>query len=167
MSRFEELRRREFARLDGLALTYLDYTGSGLAARSQLRAAARILEESVPGNPHSAHAASRLSTEWLDAARDRTLRFLGGDPDVHAVCFTANATGAARLVGEAFPFSPDSTCVLSADNHNSVNGVTSFARRRGSRRRCTMIMAARFAHPDAAITHAPRVFSAHTPFFGP
>ena len=30
------------------------------------------------------------------------------------------------------PFAPGGACVLSADNHNSVNGVREFARRRGA-----------------------------------
>ena len=39
---------------------------------------------------------------------------------------------ACRLVGEAYPFRPWSRLVLTADNHNSVNGLREFARARGA-----------------------------------
>jgi molybdenum cofactor sulfurtransferase len=48
------------------------------------------------------------------------------------VIFTANATGALKLAGEAFPFKEGSTFVLGADSHNSVHGIREFAARRGA-----------------------------------
>jgi selenocysteine lyase/cysteine desulfurase len=47
--------------------------------------------------------------------------------------FTANASAALRLVGEAYPFAPGGRFALTVDNHNSVNGIREFARRRGAR----------------------------------
>ena len=47
--------------------------------------------------------------------------------------FTANATAALKLVGEAFPFQEGSTYVLSADSHNSVHGIRTFAAAAGAR----------------------------------
>jgi molybdenum cofactor sulfurtransferase len=46
--------------------------------------------------------------------------------------FTPNATGALRLVGEAYPFGTGGRFLLTADNHNSVNGIREFARARGA-----------------------------------
>ena len=46
--------------------------------------------------------------------------------------FTANCSAALRLVGEAYPFAPGGMFGLSFDNHNSVNGIREFARRRGA-----------------------------------
>ncbi|HEX8242960.1 MAG TPA: aminotransferase class V-fold PLP-dependent enzyme, partial [Longimicrobium sp.] len=84
------------------------------------------------GNPHSDSPASRASTEAIERVRARVLRFFDADPAEHEVVFTANATGAIRLVAEAFPFAPGSRLVLSADNHNSVNGIRQPATRRGA-----------------------------------
>src|SRR5581483_131932 len=42
-----------------------------------------------------------------------------------------NATGAIKLAGEAYPFEPGGRLLLTADNHNSVNGIREFARARG------------------------------------
>ena len=46
--------------------------------------------------------------------------------------FTANATGALKLVGESYPFAPGGRCLLTFDNHNSVNGIREFAYARGA-----------------------------------
>lgn len=129
---FGELRAREFARLDARGETYLDYTGSGLYAASQVESHAEMLRGAVLGNPHSDSPASRASTALVERARAAVLRALDCDAETHDVCFTANASGALRLVAEAFPFRPGSRLVLSADNHNSVNGFREFANRRGA-----------------------------------
>ena len=128
---FADLRRREFGRLDATGEAYLDYTGSALYARSQIEAHRRMLERGVFGNPHAEHRASRASTTVIDAARSQLLRFLDAEPDDYAVCFTANATMAIKLVAESYAFGPDAGCILSVDNHNSINGLREFARRAG------------------------------------
>jgi selenocysteine lyase/cysteine desulfurase len=129
---FAALRAREFGRLDRSGEAYLDYTGSALYAESQVQGHLELLAGSVLGNPHSQSVASLRSTEIIEDARRLTLAFFSADPDEYEVVFTANASGAIRLVAEAFPFRPGSRLVLSADNHNSVNGVREIARARGA-----------------------------------
>jgi selenocysteine lyase/cysteine desulfurase len=128
---FADLRQREFARLDANRVAYLDYAGSALYADSQIEAHRSQLTRSVFGNPHSEHAASSASTSAIEAARRRVLRFLDAGDD-HVVCFTANTTAAIKLVAEAYPFAAGAGLVLTADNHNSVNGIREFARRAGA-----------------------------------
>jgi len=111
---------------------YLDYTGTGLAPSSLVAAHRAALERGVFGNPHSSHAASRRSTAMLDDARHAVLAFFGVDASTHAVCFTANATAAAKLVAESYPFNDRQGLLLSADNHNSLNGIREYARRAGA-----------------------------------
>jgi selenocysteine lyase/cysteine desulfurase len=125
------LRALEFARLDAHDHAYLDYTGSALHPASLVEAHAAMLRDAVLGNPHSANPASMASSALLAEARCTVRRFFGAD-DEYEVCFTANATGAIRLVAEGFPFAPDAPLVLSSDNHNSVNGIREFARRAGA-----------------------------------
>ena len=129
---FGALREREFSRLDRSGEVYLDYTGSALYAESQVRGHLEFLAESVLGNPHSQNVASLRSTEIIEDARRMTLEFFAADPAEYEVIFTANATGALRLVGEAFGFRVGSRFVLSADNHNSVNGIREIALARGA-----------------------------------
>jgi selenocysteine lyase/cysteine desulfurase len=129
---FDELRDREFGRLDAQHHAYLDYAGSALYGESQLRAHHEILRDGIFGNPHSDSAPSRASTEVMDDARRRLLRFLDVDDSTHDVIFTANASAAIKLVAESYPFSKERGCFLAADNHNSVNGIREYARRAGA-----------------------------------
>ena len=46
--------------------------------------------------------------------------------------FTLNATGALKLAGESYPFAEGGRCLLTFDNHNSVNGIREFARSNGA-----------------------------------
>jgi hypothetical protein len=130
---FADLRAREFNRLDKQRLAYLDYTGSALYGSSQIRAHQQMLEQGLFGNPHSEHSASIASTDAIEGARERVLDFFGVTTATHAVCFTANATAAIGLVASGYPFSPRHALVLSADNHNSVNGIREYATRAGAR----------------------------------
>ena len=127
------LRRREFARLDDDGIAYLDYTGSALYGESQLDAYTRLLRGNCFGNPHSEHSPSRRSSETIASARRAVLSFLGVDETTHTVCFTANTSAAVKLVAESYPFSRFATCLLTADNHNSINGLREYARRAGAR----------------------------------
>jgi selenocysteine lyase/cysteine desulfurase len=128
----DDLRRTEYRRLDQHGHTYLDYTGGGVYAESQLREHLDLLSRRVFGNPHSGNPASLAMTELVELARASVLTYFRASADDYEVVFTPNATGALRLVGEGYPFESDGCCLLSVDNHNSVNGVREFARRRGA-----------------------------------
>ncbi|KAK3291746.1 pyridoxal phosphate-dependent transferase [Chaetomium fimeti] len=132
-ARLDELRATEYSYLDSQDHVYLDYTGSGLAASAQIRHHNERLTQNVYGNPHSSNPTSAAATEAMDRTRARVLAHLNASPEEYTVIFTPNATGAARLVGEAYPFSRNTRLVLTADNHNSVNGLREFARTRGAR----------------------------------
>ena len=117
------VRSREFARLDRVGLTYADYTGAALYPESLIARHARYLSENVLGNPHSDSGPSLASTAHVKAAKRRTLQHLDADPALYDVVFTPNTSGAIRILAEAFPFDHGSRLVLTADNHNSVNGL--------------------------------------------
>jgi len=131
-SSMDALRAREYARLDHLGHVYLDYTGGGLYAESQLREHFELLRRNVFGNPHSLNPTSRAMTELVERARTSVLDFFQASPDEYAVIFTSNASHALKLVGEAYPFQPGGQFLLLFDNHNSVNGIREFARARGA-----------------------------------
>jgi selenocysteine lyase/cysteine desulfurase len=130
--RFARLRAEQYAYLDEQGHVYLDYTGAGLPARSQLTAHAERITAGCYGNPHSENPTSTASTELVEHTRARILGHLSADPAEYAVVFTQNATGACRLVGEAFQFRRGGRLVLPLDNHNSVNGLREFARAGGA-----------------------------------
>jgi selenocysteine lyase/cysteine desulfurase len=128
----DELRAREYARLDATGQVYLDYTGGGLHAASQLAAHHALLADHVYGNPHSNNPTSQAMTCLIDDARRYVLEYFNARPDEYTVVFTSNASGALKLVGEAYPFEPGGHYLLTFDNHNSVNGIREFARRKGA-----------------------------------
>ena len=129
---FTELRANEYPRLDESGEAYLDFTGSALYTNRQVDTHSNRLKNSIFGNPHSENAPSRASTAAIDHARAVVLDFLGASPDDYTVCFTANTTAAIKLVAESYPFSRERGLVLSADNHNSMNGIREFAQTRGA-----------------------------------
>ena len=130
---FDALRAREFGRLDAGGHAYLDYTGSALYPDRLVAGHATALRHAVLGNPHSESPTSLASTAMVNEARARVLKFFDADPAEYVVCFTANTSAAIQLVASAYPFGPDAPFILSADNHNSVNGVRAFAERAGAR----------------------------------
>jgi selenocysteine lyase/cysteine desulfurase len=128
----DDLRAREYGRLDAGRHVYLDYTGGGLYADSQLRAHMALLRDNVFGNPHSSNPTSQAMTALVEGARRHVLDFFQADPEEYCAIFTLNASGALKLVGEAYPFGEGDRFVLTFDNHNSVNGIREYARARGA-----------------------------------
>ena len=131
-SKLDELRATEYARLDRQGHVYLDYTGGGLYAESQLRDHLALLSEEVFGNPHSKNLTSMAMTRLVEQTREYVLQYFNASPDEYMVIFTQNSTGALKLVGESYPFGPGDTYLLTFDNHNSVNGIREFARSKGA-----------------------------------
>jgi molybdenum cofactor sulfurtransferase len=128
----DELRERDYARLDRLGQVYLDYTGGGLYAESQMRAHQELLAGQVFGNPHSANPTSQAATRLIESTRRTILEFFNADPAEYTVIFSLNASGALKLVGESYPFAPGSRYLLTFDNHNSVNGIREYAHAKGA-----------------------------------
>jgi selenocysteine lyase/cysteine desulfurase len=127
----DDLRAAEYGRLDAQGTVYLDYTGGGLHADSQVREHAALLSQQVFGNPHSASPTSTAMTDAVEKARAAVLDYFHGTGKYTAV-FTLNASGALKLVGESYPFEPGGRLLLTVDNHNSVNGIREFARVKGA-----------------------------------
>ena len=128
----DRLRATEYSYLDAGGHVYLDYAGAGLPAQAQLAAHAERMHGQCFGNPHSENPASAASTELIERARLAVLAHFNAPPEEYAAIFTPNATGACRLVGEAYPFGPRTRLVLTWDNHNSVNGIREYAATRGA-----------------------------------
>lgn len=128
----DALRASEYSRLDRLNHVYLDYTGGGLYAESQLERHLHLLKEGVYGNPHSGNPTSLAMTRLDEQARHHIFDFFNASPEEYVVVFTSNASGALKLVGESYPFEAGAQYLLTFDNHNSVNGIREFARAKGA-----------------------------------
>ncbi len=130
-SHLDDLRRTDYHRLDAQDQVYLDYTGGGLHAESQLEKHFAMLRTHVFGNPHSANPTSLAMTERVEETRQFILDYFNAR-DKYIAVFTANASGALKHIGESYPFQPGGQYLLTFDNHNSVNGIREFARSRGA-----------------------------------
>jgi molybdenum cofactor sulfurtransferase len=126
------LRSREYGRLDETGHVYLDYTGGGLYAQSQLDRHMDILKHGIFGNPHSNNPSSLAITRLDQSARTTVLEYFNASPEEYVVIFTQNASGGLKLVGEAYPFDSQSRYLLTFDNHNAANGIREFARAKGA-----------------------------------
>lgn len=124
----DDVRAKDFKRLDNNGHTYLDFVGANIYPESLIREHQDFLLKDVYGNPHSANPTSSLATKHCDHARNYVKEYFNDADDDYDVVFTLNASGALKLIGEAYPFCPESTYVLLVDNHNSVNGIREFAR---------------------------------------
>jgi len=69
----DDMRARDYARLDATGQVYLDYTGGGLYADSQLARHRDLLAGAVFGNPHSQNLPSRHMTALVEATRAQIL----------------------------------------------------------------------------------------------
>ena len=129
----DKWRETQYSRLDANRQIYLDYTGGGLYSESQLDEHMELLRTRVLGNPHSANITSLAMTDLVEDTRKYVLRYFNASSDEYFAVFTANASVALKLVGEAYPFTPASHYILFFDNHNSVNGIREFAKAKGAR----------------------------------
>jgi molybdenum cofactor sulfurtransferase len=127
----EALRASDYSRLDAEDHVYLDYTGGGLWADSQIRAHQDLLQRSILGNPHSASLSSSSTTILVERARQTALTYFNARDEYTAI-FTLNATGALKHVAECYPFAAGGRYLLTSDNHNSVNGIREFAHAKGA-----------------------------------
>ena len=126
----DAIRSKDYRRIDDQNHVYLDYTGGGIYANSQIQQHMQLLSTGVYGNPHSSNPTSMAATELDEQARAYVLDYFRADPQEYVCIFTHNASGALKLLGESYPFDANSTYLLTFDNHNSVNGIREFARQK-------------------------------------
>ena len=128
----DQLRSQDYPQLSQHGIVYVDYTGGGLYADSQIQKHMDMLRSGVFGNPHSANPSSMATTKLVEHAREYVLEYFNAPKDEYVAIFTPNASGALKLVGESYPFGPGGKYLLTFDNHNSVNGIREFARSKGA-----------------------------------
>ncbi len=128
----DELREKDYSKLDKQGHIYLDYTGGGLYSDSQIRSHMEFLLGNVLGNPHSSNPTSAYTTDKVKECREKVLSYFNAPAGEYVLIFTSNASHALKLVGEAYPFESEDELLLSFDNHNSVLGIREFDRVRGA-----------------------------------
>ncbi|KAF7341555.1 Molybdenum cofactor sulfurase [Mycena sanguinolenta] len=118
--------------LNHTAYSGVDQAISADATASYEEFFTQLSRRNVLGNTHSINNSSTLSASCADEARASVLSFFHASSDEYTVIFTPNASGALKLVGEAYPFTDESRYLLACDSHNSVHGIREFAGRYGA-----------------------------------
>lgn len=126
----DDIRATEFRRLDGNV--YLDHAGATLYSELQMEAIFKDLTTNVYGNPHSQSSSSLATSDVIEDARHQVLKICNASPKEYKCIFTSGATAALKLVGEAFPWSSQSTFMYTIENHNSVLGIREYALDKGA-----------------------------------
>lgn len=72
------------------------------------------------------------ATEFEPKSCLQVLEYFKTDSDSYIVVFTPNASGAIKIVAEAYPFKAGTTYMANVDNHNSVQGTQCFAAAKGA-----------------------------------
>jgi len=129
MDVFDKIRAEEFPQLYK-GDVYADWTGAALPPNLLLDRWCHYHRSNIFGNPHSCHAPSALVTEQITRTRRAVLDYFNASPDEYEVIFTSGAT-AAILHLQHFLFE-GGELLLTADNHNSVNGLREIAKRSGA-----------------------------------
>ena len=129
----------EFSYLKGKV--YVDYAGAPPYSTTLVREAYKALlpsedddSDAIPlGNPHSEAGWGNKSTSTAIAQlRSCTLQFLNADSDLYDCILTSGTTAALKLIGESFPWSPESSFCYLIDNHTSVLGIRQQAQHEGA-----------------------------------
>ncbi|HTO15261.1 MAG TPA: aminotransferase class V-fold PLP-dependent enzyme [Edaphocola sp.] len=134
---FNELRVKEFKRIDDTQHCYLDFTGGNLFPESLLKGHFQYLTETVYGNPHSGNPTSLLSTVNIENTRQHIIKFFNAED--YICVFTANASAALKIIGECYPFNRQSKFLYTADNHNSVNGIREYCKEKNGSVRYSLL----------------------------
>jgi selenocysteine lyase/cysteine desulfurase len=148
---FNNLRKKEYSRLDKAGYVYLDYTGGNIHPQCLADKHYLFLQNAVCGNPHSNNPASLLSGKLVSEAREKILDFFNAHN--YYCVFTNNASGAIQIIGECYPFSSQAHLLLTADNHNSVNGIREYSKNKGGTYSYCKMNAEELSINDEDLTH--------------
>jgi molybdenum cofactor sulfurtransferase len=109
-------------------LTYLDHGGTTLAPKSLLKSFCDEMQSTLLANPHSDSSNPSATAVMVEQTRLAVLDMFNADPAHFDVVFTANATGAIKLVTEGFSGHEDGfDYCYHRNSHTSLVGVRELA----------------------------------------
>ncbi|KAL0025505.1 hypothetical protein WJX77_007273 [Trebouxia sp. C0004] len=136
---------------------YADHAGATLYSKSQIDAFQQDLASHLFGNPHSQHgwSGNEGSAQAVAEARQLTLQMCNAPLGEYECVFTSGATGALKLVAEAFPWQEGSQFEYTQDNHNSVLGIRELALDQGASATCVEMSSAKGSRTKFAAVLQP------------
>lgn len=131
---FSNLIAHEFPSLKDTV--YLDFAASPPVPPSAVQSFANALASTFYANPHSQSPSSSLTALEIDRVRARVLQELFGvdhwQDGKWDLIFTSGATAALKLVGETFPWNPNTRYRYFKESHTSLVGVRGCAVAKGA-----------------------------------
>ncbi|MBQ7568267.1 aminotransferase class V-fold PLP-dependent enzyme [bacterium] len=125
----DDMRSREFARLDESGETYLDFEKAAPYGRSQLRCFTRSLARTVMCPPN--YSSSDSFHKKIEHCKRRFLRFFGADHEEYALLFTSARSKAVHMISNHYDFSGDSQLLLAEDSHRAAASLVRHAKQQG------------------------------------
>ncbi|XPS99846.1 Molybdenum cofactor sulfurtransferase [Ascochyta lentis] len=120
--RIEIMRATEYPMLRGI--TYLDHGGTTLASKSLMDSFSTQMKSCILSNPHSDASKPSFSALMVEQTRLKVLKLFNANPERFDVVFTANATGAIKLIMECLAGHEQGFDYLYHQNaHTSLVGV--------------------------------------------
>ncbi|KAI4912703.1 hypothetical protein J4E90_006109 [Alternaria incomplexa] len=124
--RISRMRKIEYPMLEDL--TYLDHGGTTLASKSLLDSFCEEMQSTLLANPHSDSSNPSVTAVMVEQTRLAVLKMFNADPVHFDVVFTANATGAIKLVTEGFSgYEEGFDYCYHRNSHTSLVGVRELA----------------------------------------
>ena len=115
----DDMRSREFSRLDESGEIYLNFEKAAPYGLSQMRCLTRSLAREVM-SPLS-YSASEAFHRKIEHCKRRFLRFFGADHEEYALLFAASRSKAIHMIASHYDFRGDSQLLLSSDCHRSAD----------------------------------------------
>ena len=111
-------------------ISYLDFAGAAIPPKILLKS---IYDELIKddssflfGNPHSSHNSRNIMKNKTSGsifnARSLVLKYFNVSDLDYDVIFTSGATASIKLIGESFPWTPDSSFCYPMNSHTSILG---------------------------------------------
>jgi selenocysteine lyase/cysteine desulfurase len=88
----------------------------------------------LPDRSNLKHLCRSITSSQIEIqARKEVLKYFDASEDEYMIVFTSNASGALKLIAEAYPFNQNTRLILSEDSHNSLHGMRNYASKAGAR----------------------------------
>lgn len=111
----DQIRSLEYPALNGV--TYLDFAGGGVGAKSVVEKHSALLQSTILINPHT----TSKTQSQVDRVRQRILHLFNADTAEYDLVFVSNTTAGAKLVGECI--TPEDHYLYLQDSHTSLVGL--------------------------------------------
>ncbi|OWB82318.1 catalytic activity protein [[Candida] boidinii] len=123
--KINHIREKEYPNLSNHV--YLDHAGMTLYSRCLIENASKALVSNLMANPHSLSTLSKNTERLVHNTRSEVLKLFKADPAIYDIAFTANATGAIKILAESIKDTTNGRFkyYYNVNSHTSVLGVRS------------------------------------------